>query len=85
MNTRSSTEEELVGVADALPQVIWTRKFMLAQVYKVNDMVVYQDNLSAMLSASKGKASIGKRTRHLGIQYFFIKDRVDKGGSQVRP
>jgi hypothetical protein len=29
--TKSSTEAELVGVSDVLPQVIWTRNFLLAQ------------------------------------------------------
>ena len=77
MNTRSSTEAELVAVNDALPQVIWTRHFMEAQGYEVRDMVVYQDNLSAMLLATKGKASSGKRMRHLDIRYFFVKDRID--------
>jgi len=28
LNTRSSTEAELVGVNDALPQVLWTRQFL---------------------------------------------------------
>ena len=35
LNTRSSTEAEIVGVDDLMPQVLWTRYFMEAQGYKV--------------------------------------------------
>jgi len=42
----------------------------------VTDNVVYQDNQSAILLERNGQASCGKRTRHINIRYFFIKDRV---------
>ena len=71
MNTRSSTEVELVVVNDALPQVLWTNKFMEAQDYQISDSVIYQDNLSSMLLAKHGKGSSRRRTRHLDIRYFF--------------
>ena len=35
LNTRSSTESELVGVDDALTPIMWTRLFMEAQGYLV--------------------------------------------------
>jgi len=31
LNTRISTEAELVGVYDAMPQMLWTKKFLTAQ------------------------------------------------------
>jgi hypothetical protein len=31
LNTRSSTESELVGVDDMMPIIIWTRHFLLSQ------------------------------------------------------
>jgi hypothetical protein len=49
IGTKSSTEAELVGVSDVISQVIWTRYFLEAQGYGVNDSIVYQDNQSAML------------------------------------
>ena len=76
LNTKSSTETEVVSVDDVLPQVLWTRYFMDAQGYGVKDSVVYQDNLSAMLLEKNGKGSSGKRTRHINIRYFFVKDRI---------
>ena len=49
LNTKSSTEAEIVGVDDGMPLVIWTRNFMTAQGYEIHDNVIYQDNQSAIL------------------------------------
>jgi hypothetical protein len=76
LNTKSSTEAELVGVNDVMPQILWTRYFLEAQGYAVNDSIIYQDNQSAILLEKNGRASSGKRTRHINIRYFFVTDRV---------
>ena len=51
INTRTSTEAELVGVNDAMYLIIWTRLFLEGQGYKVIDNVVDQDIQTAMLLA----------------------------------
>jgi hypothetical protein len=79
LNTKSSTEGELVGVNNVLPQVLWTRYFLEAQGYKAADSIVYQDNQSAILLEKNGRASSSKRTRHIDIRYFFVTDRVAAG------
>ena len=79
INTRSSTEAEIVRVDDFMPAVCWTRYFMEAQGYSISDNVVFQDNKSAILLEKNGKASSSKRTKHIHIWYFFITDRVSKG------
>ena len=38
-----------------------------------------QDNTSAIQLEKNGKASSHKRTRHINIRYFFIKDQIDQG------
>jgi hypothetical protein len=76
LNTKSSTEAELVGVDDGMPLVIWTRNFLVAQGFEVRDNVVFQDNQSTILLAKNGKASSGRRTRHIDIRYFFVSDRI---------
>ena len=83
INTKSSTEAELVGVADGLPMVIWTRNFLEAQGLTVNDNVVYQDNMSAILLERNGRSSSGKRTRYINIRYFFVADRIRNGELRV--
>jgi hypothetical protein len=37
---------------------------------------LYQDNQSAILLEKNGKASSGKRTKHINIRYFFVTDRI---------
>ena len=78
LNTRSSTESEIVGADDFMPAICWTRYFMQAQGYKIEDNILYQDNKSATLLEKNGKASSSKRTKHINIRYFFITDRVKK-------
>ena len=70
---------ELVGVNDVLPQVLWTWNFLLAQGWEVNETAVYQDNKSAILLETNGVASSSKRTRHIDIRYYFVKDRIAAG------
>ena len=83
LNTRSSTESELVGVDDMMPSILWTRYFIESQGYKVSDNVIFQDNRSTMLLERNGKASSSKRTKHINIRYFFITDRISKGDVRV--
>jgi len=74
--TKSSTESELVGLSDTLPMVIWVRNFLLEQGYNVNPAIIYQDNMSTIAMAKKGK-STNERTRHINIRYFFVKDKIE--------
>ena len=67
---RSSTEAELIGVHDILPQILWTRNFLMSQGYPVQKNVVYQDNMSAMLLENNGRKSSTKRTKHIELRYF---------------
>ena len=83
LNTKSSTEGELVAVNDVMGQILWTKKFLSCQGIEVKDNIVYQDNKSAILLEANGRGSSSKRTRHLDVRYFFIKDRIDSGDVQV--
>jgi hypothetical protein len=76
LNTKSSTEAELVGVDDVMPLVLWTRYFLEAQGYEVRENKVFQDNKSAILLEENGRRSSSRRTRHINIRYFFVTDRI---------
>jgi hypothetical protein len=83
LNSKSSTEAELIAVSDAIGQVLWTKYFLEAQGLKVNENMVLQDNKSAMLLEKNGKLSSSKKTRHINIRYFFVQDRISNGDLAV--
>jgi len=79
LNTRSSTEAELVGADDMSTMILWTRLFMEAQGYGIKKNILYQDNKSTILLEENGKRSSSKRTRAFNIRYFFLTDQIEKG------
>ena len=83
LNTRSSTESELVAANDVLLQGIWTKHFLESQGYHLGSISLLQDNMSAILLERNGMSSSGKNTRHLSIRSFWIADQVSKGVVEV--
>ena len=45
----------------------------------MNETIVYQDNKSAILLETNGVASSSKRTCHIDIWYYFVKDCIAAG------
>ena len=54
LNTKSSTEAELVAIDNAMGQILWTRHFLAAQGIPVPTTAVYQDNKSRILLSENG-------------------------------
>ena len=77
LNTKSTTESEFVGASDYLSRPIWTKGFMAAQDQTILETLLHQDNESAIKLEVNGIASSSKRTRHINIKYFFVKDRLE--------
>jgi KUP system potassium uptake protein len=84
LNVKSSTEAELVGASDYLPFAIWASKFLEYQGYCLKVKRFHQDNESTIRFEKNGRKSCGPNSRHIDIRYFFIKDRLDAEGFQVR-
>ena len=55
LNTKISTEANLVGFYDVLTQVIWTWYFLKEHGYKIRDNVIYQDNQSTIKLEKNGR------------------------------
>ena len=55
LNTKSSTESELVGVSEYLPYSLWMANFLKCQNYKLLKNTVYQDNQSTLRMARNGR------------------------------
>ena len=76
MNTKSSTDADIVGVDYVLNQVIWTQYFLKEQGYTIHDNVIYQDNHRGIIPEKNSRRSSSNRTRHKNIRYYFITDRI---------
>ena len=70
INTKSSTESELVGMAEYIPYNLWLLMFLEQQGYGIKNNVIYQDNQSAMLMEKNGRNSCTGNSRHINIRYF---------------
>ena len=77
INILSSTHAELVGVSDAMPKILWCRRFMESQGCIVEDVHVYQDNESAILLEENGMKSVGKTSKHVKHQTKWKLDHSD--------
>ena len=76
INTGSTTESEVVGVSNYVPNTIWMMHFLESQGYKVKRSIVFQDNESAIKLEKYDKKSSSRRTRHFGIRFFNLKDKL---------
>jgi hypothetical protein len=56
INTRSSTKSELKGADDAIPQMMWRRYLLEGKGYGVEEFILNQDNMSAMLLEKKANS-----------------------------
>ena len=93
INTKSSTEAELVGVDDAMNFVEWVQLFVEEQIKSINtdsvlnkigcDVVIEQDNTSTIQLERNGKHSSTKRTRHINIRYFYVTSKIKDGSIRV--
>jgi hypothetical protein len=93
INTKSSTEAELVGVDDAMNFVEWIQLFVEQQIVSINndsvlkkigsDIIIQQDNTSTIQLENNGKASSTKRTQHINIRYFYVTSKIKDGDIRV--
>eukprot|EP00957_Ditylum_brightwellii_P206765 15349871-Ditylum_brightwellii.AAC.1 len=83
VNTRRSTEAELVAVDNKISKVIWIKRFLKCQGFQVKLNIVYEDNESTLKFERNGKESSGKRIRHFNIKYFYATNLISRKEVQV--
>ena len=77
LNSKSSTESEMIAVSDGLNHVLWLRNLLQAQGYNLPPSTIFQDNMSAISLFKTGKCQSSTRTRHIAIRFYFVKDRIE--------
>lgn len=75
INTKSSTETELVAVDDKLGDILWMRYFLESQGYTIDENIIYQDNMSTLSLEKNGRVSGSSRTKHIRAKYFLVNDK----------
>ena len=78
LNTRSSSETDIVSVNDCMNAVLWNIYWLDAQGYDFLEDIVYQDNKSAILLENNGKSSSRHFTKHINIRYSLIRNCTEK-------
>jgi hypothetical protein len=78
-NTKSSTETEIISLGNKLSNVVWMRYFIECQGYDIDESIIFQDNMSALLMEKNGQISVSKQLKHIKVKYFLIKDYYDAG------
>jgi hypothetical protein len=83
INTKSSTESELVSADQALSSILHTGYFIEAQGYFVKHNLPFQDNQSTMHLEVNGSLSSSKCTKHIKCCFFFICNKIANGNLKV--
>ena len=88
INTKSSTEAELVGVDDVINFVVWSNFFFDWQFkdynpntstsYLCKTNILLQDNISTIQLERYRKRSSTKHIHHILIRYFYVTDISNK-------
>ena len=82
LNSKSSTEAELIGVSDGLNPVLWMRHFLIAQGYNMEPIDLRQDNQSTIKMIKSGKTN-SEKSRHIAIRFYFVTDNITRGDIKV--
>ena len=84
INTKSLIEAEVVGLADRLPRVIHHQLLMNTQGYALYSNVLLQDNQVVMRMECNRKISCSKRSYHMNIRHFYIKNLVNRKEVEIK-
>lgn len=71
----SSTEAEYVSLVNAAKECLWLKKLEEDLLVSPYDIVIYEDNTSAI--ALTETCAINDRTKHIGVRYHFIREKVE--------
>lgn len=83
LNTKSSTESEVVGASDYIPWTVWSKRFLAEQGNILRRIIFYQDIQSVTKMESNGRKSRREKSRHTDIRYFCIKDIIRRDDIEV--
>jgi hypothetical protein len=75
INSKSSTEAEIIAVSDGMNLPLWLMDFIKEQGHEKCTIVIEQDNQSAITLLTKGR-STSETTRFIAIRYYWINQYI---------
>lgn len=78
----SSTEAEIIAASETAQEIIWL-KLLLDGMVKSQNPVLYLDNESAIKLAHNPKFEYHKRTKHIKLKHFFVRECVNNNEFDV--
>ena len=78
LNANSSTQAEIIGISQILPQAVSTAEFIKEQMNRKVNVNFYEDNKSTIAMMKNGRPK-AENTRHINIRYFLIHDYMERG------
>ena len=79
----SSTEAEYISQTHAAKEAVWLRNFVVElQGKKQGPLTMLCDNQGAIMLSKDNK--FHSRTKHINLQYHFIREVVDEGKINVK-
>ena len=82
LNSKSSTEAEIIAVSDGMNIPLWLAYFIRLQGYDPQPVRLEQDNQSCITLLTKGR-SIAETTRFIKIRKYWISDYIKNGGVEI--
>ena len=78
----STTEAEYMAATQACKEAIWIRRFMEELGHKQEKTLLYCDSQSALHIARN--PAFHSRTKHIGVQYHFVREVVEDGSVDLQ-
>lgn len=73
----STTEAEYVAIAEVCKDICFVRNFLLEILSKSFNVIVYNDNQSALKLLS-AKEHCHRKTKHIDLRYHFVRDLISE-------
>ena len=82
LNSKSSTEAEIIAVSDGMNLPLWLADFIQHVGYGQHKVTIEQDNQSCIALLTKGR-SMAETTRFIAIRQFWISAYIKNGAVEL--
>ena len=80
----STTEAEYIAAAMGIKEALWVRKLLAELCGSIPPVCLNVDNQAALALIRQPTAGKSGRTKHIDVQYHFIRERYQRGDVQVK-